>query len=340
MSGSEATQRGKPTAAAGPQHRRRCRRRRLGQPCRPCSPRAAEGASLADTQVWLQLEGGRRLVAFPLPDGSFSFGRVPLGVHTLGVEHPALVYPTAKLDVGATRKGKVTATAVDVPGVSKATLLLRRCTLAWAAGGTHAPRVPACSEWSGEPHSEQNLPPPPSPAATRAAIPAAAAACGADGVLRGAAGAAAGCGRGEVGVAGSQVTVAAPAVVLRWCGLPWGQVCASLSSCHGACLPTCLQKRQGFNVIAFLKTPYVSSFAGPAGSLRRPWPGCGCEWPCPSAASTNISVCAWLQGMMAAFMLFSVFIMPKLKIDPEVRCKGCCAEPAALSPLRRACCAR
>jgi len=26
-----------------------------------------------------------------------------------------------------------------------------------------------------------------------------------------------------------------------------------------------------------------------------------------------------LQGMMAGFMLFSVFIMPKLKVDPEVR---------------------
>jgi hypothetical protein len=39
-----------------------------------------------------------------------------------------------------------------------------------------------------------------------------------------------------------------------------------------------LQKRQGFNLWAFLKTPY---------------------------------------GMMAAFMLFSIFIMPRLKIDPE-----------------------
>lgn len=26
-----------------------------------------------------------------------------------------------------------------------------------------------------------------------------------------------------------------------------------------------------------------------------------------------------LQGMMAGFMLFSIFIMPKLKVDPEVR---------------------
>ena len=38
------------------------------------------------------------------------------------------------------------------------------------------------------------------------------------------------------------------------------------------------QKRQPFNPIAFLKTPY---------------------------------------GMMGAFMLFSIFIMPKLKVDPE-----------------------
>ena len=31
-----------------------------------------------------------------------------------------------------------------------------------------------------------------------------------------------------------------------------------------------------------------------------------------------------LQGMMAGFMLFSIFIMPKLKVDPEVRCCCCC----------------
>jgi hypothetical protein len=131
--------------------------------------------ALAGVEVWLQLEGGRRLVAFPLHDGSFTFSRVPLGVHTLGVEHRTLVFPAVKLDVGAARKGKVTAAAADVPG---------------------------------------------------------------------------------------QPALSYP-LLLR----PLAQM-------------EYFEKRQGFNLIAFLKTPY---------------------------------------GMMAGFMLFSVFIMPKLKVDPEVR---------------------
>lgn len=93
----------------------------LADLCIPSPPAlfsTPDGTSLADVEVWLQLEGSRRLLAFPLPDGSFSFSRVPLGVHTLGVEHRTLVFPTAKLDVGATRKGKVTAAVADIPGVS------------------------------------------------------------------------------------------------------------------------------------------------------------------------------------------------------------------------------
>ncbi|KAI7845319.1 hypothetical protein COHA_001161 [Chlorella ohadii] len=133
-----------------------------------------DGSLLAGSlEVWLQLEGGRRLVAFPLPDGTFSFARVPLGVHTLGVEHRTLVFPAVKLDVGAARKGKVTAAAADVPG-------------------------------------QPALPYP---------------------------------------------------LLLR----PLAQM-------------EYFEKRQGFSLIGFLKTPY---------------------------------------GMMAGFMLFSVFIMPKLKVDPE-----------------------
>lgn len=65
----------------------------------------------------LQLEGGRRLLAFPLQDGSFSFAEVPLGVHTLTVDINGLVYPAVRLDVGTARKGKVAAVASDAPGV-------------------------------------------------------------------------------------------------------------------------------------------------------------------------------------------------------------------------------
>ncbi len=91
-------------------------------------PTTPDGSLLAGSlEVWLQLEGGRRLVAFPLPDGTFSFARVPLGVHTLGVEHRTLVFPAVKLDVGAARKGKVTAAAADVPGVSAAGCRQERC---------------------------------------------------------------------------------------------------------------------------------------------------------------------------------------------------------------------
>lgn len=47
-----------------------------------------------------------------------------------------------------------------------------------------------------------------------------------------------------------------------------------------------------------------------------------------------------LQGMMAGFMLFSIFIMPKLKVDPEVRCAAaaasaeqyCVFEPVQVNP--------
>lgn len=101
-------------------HRRPCRRccclTRTHSSASRCSP--PDGV-LAGVEVVLQLEGGRRLVAFPLPDGSFSFSRVPLGVHTLGVEHRTLVFPAVKLDVGTSRTGKVAAAAADVPGVSE-----------------------------------------------------------------------------------------------------------------------------------------------------------------------------------------------------------------------------
>lgn len=70
----------------------------------------------------MQLEGGRRLLAFPLQDGSFSFPEVPVGVHTLSIhfsmQQQSLLFPTVKLDVGASQQGKVEAMAADVPGVS------------------------------------------------------------------------------------------------------------------------------------------------------------------------------------------------------------------------------
>lgn len=67
----------------------------------------------------LQLESGRQLLAFPLPDGAFSFAQVPVGVHTLTVDMRGLVYPTVRLDVGAARKGKVAAVAADATGVRR-----------------------------------------------------------------------------------------------------------------------------------------------------------------------------------------------------------------------------
>ena len=77
---------------------------------------------MSQVEVALQLEsGGGRRLAFPLPDGPFTFAEVPEGVHTLTVNALHLVYPTVKLDVGAGRKGgaaRVTAVAVDAPGVS------------------------------------------------------------------------------------------------------------------------------------------------------------------------------------------------------------------------------
>ena len=79
---------------------------------------------MAQVVVALQVEGGGgRRLAFPLPDGSFSFAEVPEGVHTLTVNALHLAYPTVKLDVGAGRKGgaaRVSAVAVDAPGVSAA----------------------------------------------------------------------------------------------------------------------------------------------------------------------------------------------------------------------------
>ena len=123
-------------AFAVPRCHRCCRRHHCHCCC--CLTRTHSSASrrsppdgvLAGVEVWLQLEGGRRLVAFPLPDGSFSFSRVPLGVHTLGVEHRTLVFPAVKLDVGTSRTGKVAAAAADVPGVSElrgSPLALRVC---------------------------------------------------------------------------------------------------------------------------------------------------------------------------------------------------------------------
>lgn len=114
----------------------------------------------------------------------------------------------------------------------------------------------------------------------------------------------------------------------------------------------CLQKRQGFNLIAFLKTPYVSwvglisdwrmdCCGGHARStLAKPLPArvpaCGASLD----ATLSGRQPACLQGMMAGFMLFSVFIMPKLKIDPEVRPAVLtnlgllCSKPAVLRLLR------
>ncbi|KAL4439417.1 hypothetical protein ABPG77_008746 [Micractinium sp. CCAP 211/92] len=121
----------------------------------------------------MQLESGPRLLAFPLPDGAFSFAEVPAGVHTLTVDVLGLIYPTVRLDVAVTRKGKVAAVAADASG---------------------APALPY-------------------------------------------------------------------PLLLR----PYSRI-------------EYFEKRQPFSLWAFLKTPY---------------------------------------GMMAAFMVFSVFIMPKLKVDPE-----------------------
>lgn len=99
--------------------------RRLSAPPTNLDPRpnpAADGVSLAQAEVSLQLEGGRRLLAFPLQDGSFSFPEVPVGVHTLSIhfsmQQQSLLFPTVKLDVGASQQGKVEAMAADVPGVS------------------------------------------------------------------------------------------------------------------------------------------------------------------------------------------------------------------------------
>ena len=100
------------------------RRRHPPHPPPPPTPphllrAAADGSSLAGIEVELRLEGGRQLLGFPsVRDGSFSFPEVPLGVHTLTVHSLGLVFPTLKLDVGAARKGRVEAVAVDVPGVS------------------------------------------------------------------------------------------------------------------------------------------------------------------------------------------------------------------------------
>ncbi|KAL4437231.1 hypothetical protein ABPG75_004370 [Micractinium tetrahymenae] len=76
-----------------------------------------DGASLAQAEVALQLESGRRLLAFPLPDGAFSFAEVPVGVHTLTADVHGLIYPTVRLDVGTARKGKVAAVAADATGM-------------------------------------------------------------------------------------------------------------------------------------------------------------------------------------------------------------------------------
>lgn len=87
-------------------------------PLPPPVTHIAEGVSLAQAEVWLQLASGRRLVSFPLPDGAFSFADVPAGVHTLTIEHSSLVFPSVRLDVGEGRHGRIVANAADVPGVS------------------------------------------------------------------------------------------------------------------------------------------------------------------------------------------------------------------------------
>ncbi|PSC68596.1 sister chromatid cohesion DCC1 [Micractinium conductrix] len=129
--------------------------------------------SLAAAEVVLALEGGGQRLAFPLADGSFSFAEVPLGVHTLTVELRELMFPGVRLDVGAARKGKVTAALFELPG---------------------APEI-------------------------------------------------------------SHPLLLQPMARMEY-----------------------FEQRQGFNVMGFIKTPY---------------------------------------GIMAGFMLFSMFIMPKLKVDPE-----------------------
>lgn len=84
---------------------------------------------LAQAEVVLQLEGGRRLIAPVLHDGSFAFAEVPLGVHSLSVGVPGLLYPTLKLDVGISRKDKVAAEAADMPGVSESACRTRAMLL-------------------------------------------------------------------------------------------------------------------------------------------------------------------------------------------------------------------
>lgn len=74
---------------------------------------------MAQAEVALQLESGRRLLAFPLPDGAFSFAAVPDGVHTLTADVRGLIYPIVRLDVGDTHRGKVAAVAADATGVRK-----------------------------------------------------------------------------------------------------------------------------------------------------------------------------------------------------------------------------
>lgn len=122
--------------------------------------------------MWLELAGGRRLVAFALRDGSFSFAAVPVGVHSLGVEHGQLLYPTLRLDVGAARKGRVAATVVDVVGVSRVQHKLRRscqCRAFPAAGplpcitpclACESPAAPAAAGAALSRRPRAALPPP------------------------------------------------------------------------------------------------------------------------------------------------------------------------------------
>ena len=83
-----------------------------------------------------------------------------------------------------------------------------------------------------------------------------------------------------------------------------------------------LQQRQGFNVMGFIKTPYGEGSGGEAprgrsqtgsrswrepvtGSMTRCLPRLICPHMCPLSCP---------PGIMAGFMLFSMFIMPKLKV--------------------------
>lgn len=218
-------------------------------PARRCWPTAAhllsplaEDASLDNAEVVLQLSSGKRLLAFVLRDGGFSFSQVPRGVHTLSVQLSGLLYPTVKLDVGTVAEGKVAASAADVPGVSG------RCVAAPDFAPALRRRLPGCKlllfcALQGLPLSYPLLLRPFSRIEYF-----------------------------EVRRAGRDIVPRLRAARTR---------CASVTSHLPTCLrrlPLGLQKRQGFNLWAFLKTPY---------------------------------------GMMAAFMLFSIFIMPRLKIDPE-----------------------